>query len=98
GNAATPIFRAAVSAAGEPDDDWALCPAFSCASSADGVSVNLGETPFQFPPDGLIATLGAQPPARGGGVGGGVPSTAASPTTNNNREKRSRYGGSTAGG
>lgn len=99
GNAATPIFRAAVSAAGEPDDDWALCPAFSCASSADGVSVNLGETPFQFPPDGLIATLGAQPPARGGGVGGGVPSAAASPTTtSNNREKRSRYGGSTAGG
>lgn len=99
GNASAPIFTTAVSAAGEPDDDWALCPAYSCASSADGISINLGETPFQFPPDGLIATLGSQPPARGGGVSGGVPSAAASPTNNNSnsREKRSRYGGSTAG-
>lgn len=97
GNASVPIFRTAVSAVGEPDDDWALCPAYSCASTADGVSVNLGETPFQFPPDGLIATLGTQTPARGRGAAGGFPSAVASPT-NNNREKRSRYGGSTAGG
>lgn len=95
GNASAPIFRTAVSTAGETDDDWALCPAYSCDSSADGVSINLGETPFQFPPDGLIATLGAQPPAREG-MSVGVPSAAASPTNNNNREKRSRYGGSTA--
>ncbi len=103
GNASVPIFSAT---AAESEADWALCPAFSCASSSDGVSINLGDTPFQFPPDGLIATLGSSP-TEGGGSGGGpaaaaaaaaaAASAAASPSSlTSSREKRSRYGSAAA--
>lgn len=110
GNASVPIFNTttaaatgAAAAASEGEDEWALCPAFSCASASDGVSFNLGESPFQFPPDGLIATLGASS-AEGGGGGGGVGSAtaavsaAASPSSvsSSSREKRSRYGSAAA--
>lgn len=91
GNASVPIFT---TTAVESEPDWSLCPAFSCSSASDGVTVNLGDTPFQFPPDGLIATLGASP-TEGGGAGGAVAAAAssvASPSSvASTREKRSRY-------
>lgn len=119
GNPSVPIFTttvdavtaaAATGAAGKPGDDWALCPAYSCAFASDGVSINLGETPFQFPPDGLLATLG--PSSEGGGSSSASPavltaSAAATavaaaiatgaPAPSPTREKRSRYGGSSTG-
>lgn len=100
GNVSVPIFSATAAEA-ESEPDWSLCPAFSCASASDGVSVNLGDTPFQFPPDGLIATLGGSP-TDGGGSGGGAAaaaaaSSAASPSSvASTREKRSRYGSGAA--
>lgn len=112
GNASVPIFNTTAAAAGGAaaasggDDEWALCPAFSCASASDGVSLNLGESPFQFPPDGLIATLGASSAEGGAGAGAGAGggaaaaavSAAASPSSvaSSSREKRSRYGSAAA--
>ena len=97
GNASAPIFT---TTAADSETDWSLCPAFSCCSASDGVTVNLGDTPFQFPPDGLIATLGTSPAEGGGGSGGGAAAAAslvASPSSiASTREKRSRYGSGAA--
>lgn len=119
GNPSVPIFTttmdavavtAATGAADKTGDDWALCPAYSCAFASDGVSINLGETPFQFPPDGLLATLGTSTEGGGGSSGGPAVLTASAaatavaaaiatgaPAHSPTREKRSRYGGSSTG-
>lgn len=86
------------------DENWVLCPAYSCLSPSDGVSLNLGETPFQYPPDGLIQTLGPGGSGTPADVSGAVSAvgsaTPASPSSggSSTREKRSRHGGSSASG
>lgn len=119
GNPSVPIFTttvdevtatAATGAIDKPGDDWALCPAYSCAFASDGVSINLGETPFQFPPDGLLATVGPSSEGRGSSSASPAVLTASAaatavaaaiatgaPAPSPTREKRSRYGGSSTG-
>ncbi|CAM9684765.1 unnamed protein product, partial [Choristocarpus tenellus] len=44
--------------------EQSLCPGFSCESPSDGVKFNLGESPFQYPPEGLITPLTLSPSAQ----------------------------------